>query len=332
MAISVAAQNTPPKTDTLIYYFRAGNEMVNTMDSAEYIRLVYPDAEQPQLFVIREMYKNGKPKLSAKALDKELKPRFDGNYIEFYDNGKRKCQMFFVKGQLKGKAYTYFQEGRLYAVVDNYFDDANRPAQKLEECYDADGKQICQKGDGLWIEYDGDLKTIDISGNVNNGHKIGEWNGYLQDSLKYVETYSGGIMKTWQIFDKQDNKVEYTEVPLADSSTYRGAGYAGGSRALYKFLAEQIRYPRAAIQTRTSGTVFVNFTISANGELSNFRIVKGIKNGCNDEAVRVVKLSSPWIPAYRNGKAIASTFTMPIAFNIGRTMQPVDFSKGKSDK
>jgi TonB family protein len=91
-------------------------------------------------------------------------------------------------------------------------------------------------------------------------------------------------------------------------------GFVGGETALNTYLLENIKYPPKAIENQTQGTVYVSFTIEKSGKISNIRVVKGIGNGCDEEAVRVVRLMPKWVAGQSNGKAVDESITLPIRF------------------
>lgn len=66
--------------------------------------------------------------------------------------------------------------------------------------------------------------------------------------------------------------------------------YHGGKEALSKFLGENIRYPKEALEAGVEGKVLVGFDIDDNGKVHNTSIINGIGYGCDEEAMRVVGL------------------------------------------
>jgi TonB family protein len=66
--------------------------------------------------------------------------------------------------------------------------------------------------------------------------------------------------------------------------------YDGGSEAFRAFIAENLRYPQAAIDANVEGTVIVEYEVFDNGVVHNPRILKGLGHGCDEEAIRVVEL------------------------------------------
>jgi TonB family protein len=92
--------------------------------------------------------------------------------------------------------------------------------------------------------------------------------------------------------------------------------YPGGIDALMKFLGENIKYPEAAKKAGVQGKVFLSFVVQANGTVTTVKVIRGIGSGCDEEAVRVVKMMPNWIPGQEKGKNVAVQFNIPINFRL----------------
>jgi len=92
--------------------------------------------------------------------------------------------------------------------------------------------------------------------------------------------------------------------------------FPGGDQARFYFLRTNIRYPDAAVKEHIEGVVMVLFVIEPNGSLSNIEISKGIGGGCDEEAIRVVKIMPLWEPGKRSGRAVRVLVRMPIVFKV----------------
>ncbi|MFU8844779.1 MAG: TonB family protein [Bacteroidales bacterium] len=92
--------------------------------------------------------------------------------------------------------------------------------------------------------------------------------------------------------------------------------YPGGEEARMKFINENLKYPEEAKKAGIQGTVYVNFTVEADGSISNIKMLRGIGGGCDEEAVRVVEAMPEWVPAKQKGEAIRVQFNMPIRFAL----------------
>lgn len=94
------------------------------------------------------------------------------------------------------------------------------------------------------------------------------------------------------------------------------ASFPGGREALLKYLQEQIVYPQVAKDAGISGKVYLKFVVSAQGTISNVKVMRGIPDcpECDQEAVRVVRRMPKWIPGKSNGKVVNSFYNLPIVF------------------
>ena len=80
------------------------------------------------------------------------------------------------------------------------------------------------------------------------------------------------------------------------------------------FLANNIHYPQDARDKGIQGTVHVSYVIEPNGELSNIKVLSGIGGGCDEEAIRVIRLMPAWKPGIQRGKPVRVQFHIPIRF------------------
>lgn len=94
------------------------------------------------------------------------------------------------------------------------------------------------------------------------------------------------------------------------------AQYPGGEPAMYKYLAQNIKYPESAMKAGHQGRSVVQFIVQADGSLSNFEIVRSTYPELDGEAIRVIATMPKWIPAQLDGKAVSSTYTLPVTFKI----------------
>lgn len=69
-------------------------------------------------------------------------------------------------------------------------------------------------------------------------------------------------------------------------------------------------------ESRDSTFAKIHFDVSKTGKLNNFRIDEyfSLNNNCNDEALRVAKLMSSWIPAKIKGIPVNTTHSIEIDF------------------
>ena len=90
--------------------------------------------------------------------------------------------------------------------------------------------------------------------------------------------------------------------------------FPGGDVAFSNFLQKNIRYPQLALKNRIQGRVYVSFIVEKNGTISNIKILQGIGAGCDDEALRVMRLMPKWKAGKNQGHEIRVIFQKPINF------------------
>jgi periplasmic protein TonB len=83
---------------------------------------------------------------------------------------------------------------------------------------------------------------------------------------------------------------------------------------MYNFITDNIRYPIEAQRNYISGRVFVKFVVEKDGSIGDVEVKKSLGYGCDEEAVRVVKLMPKWNPGSQNGKLVRVYYNMPILF------------------
>jgi len=94
--------------------------------------------------------------------------------------------------------------------------------------------------------------------------------------------------------------------------------YPGGIDEFYKFLEKKLRYPATARENNTQGKIIVTMVVEKDGSLSQVTVAKGkgIGSGCDEEAVRLVKLSAPWKPGMLDGRAVRVMYSVPVSFAL----------------
>jgi TonB family protein len=69
-------------------------------------------------------------------------------------------------------------------------------------------------------------------------------------------------------------------------------GYTGGSKTFKEFIASNLQYPKEAMEAGVEGGVVVEYEINDNGEVVSPRVLKGLGYGCDEEAIRLVRMLS----------------------------------------
>ena len=92
--------------------------------------------------------------------------------------------------------------------------------------------------------------------------------------------------------------------------------FTGGQEGYTRFLLENIKYPEDAIKKAVTGTVYITFIIEKDGSVTEVKVLRGIGSGCDEEALRVVKMMPKWNPGKQKGEPVAVQFNLPIKFKL----------------
>lgn len=146
------------------------------------------------------------------------------------------------------------------------------------------------------------------------------WNITFPDSVKTALSDNGSDSlvkgtksKTFRV-DKglllhDDNDVVFTYAEKMPA-------FPGGTNALKDFFKKNLVYPVLAREAGIEGKVFVKFTVSRTGKVYDIAIAKGIGGGCDEEAMRLVKLFPAWIPGEEGGRKVLVSVIVPVIFKL----------------
>jgi protein TonB len=89
----------------------------------------------------------------------------------------------------------------------------------------------------------------------------------------------------------------------------------GGLEGFYNTLRKNLKYPNRARRMETEGRVLVQFTIDEDGNLSDFSVLRGIGDGCDEEAIRVISLTK-WNAGKQRGRPVKVRMVQPVYFSL----------------
>lgn len=96
--------------------------------------------------------------------------------------------------------------------------------------------------------------------------------------------------------------------------------YPQGDIELAKFIKLNLKYPKEALEKEIEGKVWCKFFIEIDGTITDIKVVKSLGYGCDEEALRIIKLMPKWIPAKLlcndNPGNVRSEYTLPIKFEL----------------
>lgn len=94
------------------------------------------------------------------------------------------------------------------------------------------------------------------------------------------------------------------------------ARYPKGSKGIQEFISANINYPKFAKEKGIHGRVIVSFKVDTTGNIIDTKLIKGVSQELDKEALRVVKLMSGWYPAIKDGKYVIIEYKLPIKYSL----------------
>ena len=92
--------------------------------------------------------------------------------------------------------------------------------------------------------------------------------------------------------------------------------FPGGVEALYKYLAENIKYPVLAKEKGTQGRVYVTFVVEKDGSVTDAKVLRGVSEEVDAEALRVINAMPKWKPGMQQGVPVRVQYNIPIVFKM----------------
>ena len=90
----------------------------------------------------------------------------------------------------------------------------------------------------------------------------------------------------------------------------------GDANEFSKWVNSRLVYPEIAKENNVSGRVTLQFTVNADGSVSNVKVLRGVDPSLDAEAVRVVSSSPKWTPGRQRDRAVKVTYTFPVVFQL----------------
>ncbi len=89
-----------------------------------------------------------------------------------------------------------------------------------------------------------------------------------------------------------------------------------GLNRFQKWVQQNVKYPEIAIQNGIKGTVFVNFIIDQNGDISSIKILRGVDPSLDNEVIRVLESAPSWAPGKQRGENVKVRMSIPVKFML----------------
>ena len=161
----------------------------------------------------------------------------------------------------------------------------------------------------------------------NNNYVTGTWDVnkhpdeqetvYHMDGKQY-NARGGKYVEIEETQQKEEKK------PVPFQHLAQKPGFNGGdANEFSKWVAQNLTYPEKSRQSKVQGRVTLQFTITETGKVTNVKVLRGVNDDLNNEAVRVVSQSPLWTPGKdANGEVVPVSYTFPVIFKLPEATEP----------
>lgn len=243
-------------------------------------------------------------------------------YTEYdLDSKKKLVKTYYLNGMLKemesfgdnGSMFvSWYTNGQIRNIQENVAAKPDSWAEpRMINAWDPNGDRAVSDGNGHWKLTNNDgTRLLQEEGSFVAGLKNGKWVGKKMDgTLFYEETYDNG--KLLSGYSLQDG------VKKTYSTSVVQPQFKGGLNELYKFLGQNIQYPDYASRKNITGRVYMTFVVCEDGSLCDYKVLKGVQEDIDTEALRVVKkMSGRWEPGVQRGQKVRVKYNLPINFML----------------
>lgn len=94
---------------------------------------------------------------------------------------------------------------------------------------------------------------------------------------------------------------------------------------LREWVYQYLKYPGSALQQGIQGTVMVEFVIEKDGKVTGVRVLKGVSDELDAEAIKVVSASPKWKPGKVSGNKVRSSISLPVEFRLEKKSNKPSF-------
>lgn len=117
------------------------------------------------------------------------------------------------------------------------------------------------------------------------------------------------------VAEVEEEVVEEEAIPFAlveEKPTFMG----GDANSFTRWVNSKLVYPEIAKENGVQGRVTLQFTVNADGSVSNVIVLRGVDSSLDKEAVRIVSSSPKWKPGRQRERPVKVTYTFPVIFQL----------------
>jgi len=211
-----------------------------------------------------------------------------GPYKSFWDDGSIRSQGLYQYGRKHG----------LWVESE--------PGKGKSSC----GMYVDEQKEGEWIQLDTN-GLIESLYNWKDNKLHGKF--YLYDSTG--EKLNEGIYSNDTLQGELHNQPVITRPYLKScKDIVNGDVNTCSEASLSSIIYTNLKYPSKARDKKIEGEAMIQWDILPDGTVSNIRVPQSLCDEIEKECIRVFKLTGRWVPAFKDGKPIKYTMSLPVKF------------------
>ena len=135
------------------------------------------------------------------------------------------------------------------------------------------------------------------------------------DFLSLEDSDDMGVEIMDYVENVQEEVVEEEAIPF-QLVEHKPKFQGGDANDFSKWVNSKLVYPEIAKENGVQGRVTLQFTVGADGIVSNVKVLRGVDPSLDKEAVRVVSSSPKWTPGKQRDRNVKVTYTFPVIFQL----------------
>jgi MORN repeat protein len=217
----------------------------------------------------------------------------EGMSLRFYENGMMSDSTTYVNGHRIGVSLGWDEEG-------NQVDSSN---------FDGNGNGVVVK----WYKNG----TVYFAGRLTNDTTmVNRWTYYHQNGkLMATEDYANGKVVRCSCSDEMGHQLDSALCMVKE------AHFPGEEKAWKNFLSKNLNPDVALRNHAPEGTymIVVQFVVDKEGHIADIKALTKFGFGMEDEVIRILKKSPPWIPAFQFGRNVKAYRKQPVTFMVAKS-------------
>ena len=288
-------------SDKIIYRDSIGKDA--SKEDYAFYTIIKDYYTEKDLYQIKNYYKSGVLKMEGNSKTKDGNSR-EGEYIHYYENGKKKRVENYIKSRLNGSISEWYESGN--PLLKGEYIESKKgfsSEMKIYDFWDVNNKHKVINGNGTYEE---NGEPFSSKGNLKNGFKDGEWKVINKNTRhQYVDIYKEGTFISGKSTDNKGIETQYNVLetrPLPKK----------GIQDFYNFIGTNFSKTKEAIANKVSGRLIIQFVIEKDGKITEPKILKSLGYGLDEEAMRVITNYENWIPGQQRGIPVRVNYSIPL--------------------